>query len=118
MTVFEKQVAYAEVAMAEDGKSLLSFLSDCDWKNLPSLILLNMSLSDMTAPNLLRELLLNTRYMQIPKLIWVPGWDAKEMSECRMLGIKHFLKRADSVFEIENNVHVIDNLLKAELSLL
>ena len=104
--------------MVDDGKSTLSFLSRCDWKDLPSLILLNVSLTDMTAPNLLRELLLNTRYMRIPKLIWVPGLDAKEVSECRMLGVKHFLKRAESVFEIENNVHKIDDLLKMELSVL
>src|SRR5215469_2080610 len=80
-TVFAKQVAYAEVSIVDDGQSLLSYLSGCDWKNLPNLILLNVQLSDMTAPNLLRELLLNSRYLRIPKLVWVPGWDAKEMSE-------------------------------------
>jgi len=74
-------------------------------------------LRDTTAPDLLRELLLDTRYMKIPKLIWSSTAAAREMEECRILGVKHFYKIPDGTFELETNVRQIDELLKAELHL-
>ena len=117
VTVFEKQVAYATVSTVNDGRSLLSFLIDCGWKDLPSLIILNYRLQDMVAPDLLRELLLDTRYMKIPKMVWSSTAAQKELEECRILGIKHFVKTSDDIFELENNVRKIDGLLRSELRL-
>ena len=118
MTVFEKQIAYATVSAVDDGSSLLAFLAHCGWRDLPSLIILNYQLRDTTAPDLLRELLLDTRYMKIPKVVRTRTGDAKEVSECRILGVKYFLPISDDLFELENNVRRIDELLKAELHLI
>jgi hypothetical protein len=115
VTVFDKQIAYATVSAVDDGQSLLAFLAHCGWRDLPSLIVLNYRLGDTTAPDLLRELLLDTRYMNIPKLIWSSTGAVKEMEECRILGIKHFYKTPDGIFELEDNVRKIDDLLKSEL---
>lgn len=115
ITVFDKQIAYATVSAVDDGQSLLSFLAHCGWRDLPSLIILSYQLGDTTAPDLLRELLLDTRYMKIPKLIWSTTGATKEMEECRILGVKHFYKTPDGIFEMENNVRRIDELLQAEL---
>lgn len=102
--------------MVADGESLLTFLSGCGWKDLPSMIVLNVHLSAMTAPDVLRELLLNERYLRIPKLILVPALGTREVDECRILGVKHFLIKADSMLDIEENMRKIDDLLQAELS--
>jgi CheY-like chemotaxis protein len=118
VTVFEKQIAYATVSAVDDGSSLLAFLAHCGWRDLPSLIILNYQLRDTTAPDLLRELLLDTRYMKIPKVVRTRTGDAKEVSECRILGVKYFLPISDDLFELENNVRRIDELLKAELHLI
>ena len=117
VTVFEKQVAYATVTAVDDGSSLLAFLTHCGWRDLPSMIILNYQLRDTTAPDLLRELLLDTRYMKIPKLIWSSTGAQKEMEECRILGVKHFYKTPDDIFELETNVRKIDDILQAELRL-
>lgn len=117
MTAFDKQIAYATVSVVDDGQSLLSFLAHCGWRDLPSLIILTYKLVDTTAPDLLRELLLDTRYMNIPKLIWSSTGTVKEMEECRILGVKHFYKTPEGIFELENNVRKIDDLLQAELKL-
>ena len=117
VTVFEKQVAYATVTAVDDGGSLLAFLTHCGWRDLPSMIILNYQLRDTTAPDLLRELLLDTRYMKIPKLIWSSTGAQKEMEECRILGVKHFYKTPDDIFELETNVRKIDDILQAELRL-
>lgn len=117
VTVFEEQVAYAAVSIVDSGQSLLSFLSGCGWKDLPNLIVLNYQLADMTAANVMRELLLDSRYLTIPKLVLLPAWNDKHQAECRMLGVKHFLLRAENLFDFEHNVHKIDDLLKAELSI-
>lgn len=117
ITVFDKQIAYATVSAVDDGQSLLHFLAHCGWRDLPSLIILNYQLRDSSAPDLLRELLLDTRYMKIPKLIWSSTGTAKEMEECRILGVKHFYKTPDGIFELETHVRQIDDILKAELHL-
>jgi CheY-like chemotaxis protein len=117
VTVFEKQVAYATVSTVEDGQSLLSFLAHCGWKDLPSLIVLSYRLRDMEAPDLLRELLLDTRYMKIPKMVWSSTGAQKELEECRILGVKHFFRTPNDIFELENSIRKIDELLRAELTL-
>jgi CheY-like chemotaxis protein len=118
IAVFENHVAYATVSIVDDGQSLLSFLAGCGWKDLPSLIILNYQLPDMTAPNILRELLTDPRYLSIPKLIWIPTSEKKEIEECRILGVKHFLKFPVDKFEFESEVRIFDGLLKTELNLL
>ncbi len=115
ITVFEKHVAYATVSTADNGQSLLSFLSGCGWKDLPSLIILNYELPDMAATDILRELLLDTRYMNIPKIVRTPTTEERDTEECRMLGIKHFLKFPEDIFEFESEVRIVDRLLKTEL---
>lgn len=117
VTAFEKQVAYAAVSTVDDGQSLLSFLTDCGWKDLPSLLVLNYYLRDTTAPDLIRELLVNTRYLKFPKIVYTPAGDPKEINECRILGVRHFLTLPGNVFELENNIRRIDDLLKSELNL-
>jgi CheY-like chemotaxis protein len=117
VTVFEKQVAYATVTAVDDGQSLLAYLAHCGWKDLPSLIILNYKLRDTIAPDLLRELLLDTRYMKIPKLIWSSTGALKEMEECRILGVRHFYRTPEGIFDLEDSVRKIDDLLQSELKL-
>ena len=59
----------------------------------------------------------DTRYMKIPKLIWSSTGANKEMEECRILGVTHFYKMPDGIFELETHVRKIDDLLQAELKL-
>src|ERR1700744_3921922 len=114
----EKQVAYAAVKIVQDGQSFLAFLANRSWKELPSLILVNYDLPDMQAPDLLRELLTDTRYMNIPKLVWSRNGAKKEMEECQMLGVRHYWQKPGDSFELEGVVRQIDSILKAELSLI
>ena len=116
-SIFEKEIAYATVVAKENGKSLLHFLSTCPWDHLPSLILLTYRLSDMTAPDLLRELLPDTRFLAIPKVILTDRDYKTEIDECKILGVRHFLKKDETVFECESNVRRIDTMLKSELAL-
>jgi hypothetical protein len=71
----------------------------------------------MSAPNILREILIVPRYLRIPKFIWAPTTEKRETEECKMLGIKHFLTFPVDLFELEGQVRKIDDLLKAELYL-
>ncbi|HWB93599.1 MAG TPA: response regulator [Puia sp.] len=113
----DKRIAYAAVQTVEDGQKLLTFLANRSWKDLPSMILVNYELPDAKAPDLLRELLTDTRYLTIPKLVWSCTGHKKEMEECRMLGVKRYLHKPNGVFEIEDVVRQIDDILKAELSI-
>ena len=113
----DKRIAYAAVQTVEDGQKFLSFLANRSWKDLPSMILVNYELPDAKAPDLLRELLSDPRYLDIPKLVWSRTGHKKEMDECRMLGVKRYLHKPSGTFEIEDVVRQIDDILKAELSI-
>ena len=114
----DKRIAYASVKTVEDGQTFLTFLANRTWKDLPSMILVNYELPDAKAPELLRELLADTRYLDIPKLVWSRTGHKTEMDECHMLGVKRYLHKPNGVFEIEDVVRQIDDILKAELSIL
>jgi CheY-like chemotaxis protein len=114
---FEKHVAYATIKTVDDGQALLTFLANRSWKDLPSMILISYHLPDHVAPDIIRELLLNSRYLGIPKLVWSQTGQTKEMDECRMLGVKHYFKKPSGVFESQAVIRQIDRLLRGELSL-
>src|ERR1700753_3133357 len=114
----EKQVAYAAVKTVEDGQTLLDFLGRRNWKELPSMILINYDLEGMKACDVLRELLTDPRYADIPKLVWGLSADSREVAECQGLGASLCLKKPDAHFELEHVVRQIDSILKSELSLI
>lgn len=113
----EKQVAYAAVKTVEDGQTLLDFLGRRSWKELPSMILINYDLQGMKACDVLRELLSDPRYADIPKIVWGVASDSREVAECKGLGASLCMKKPDAAFELESVVRQIDGILKTELSL-
>lgn len=114
----DRKVAYAEVKTVENGRSFLDYLASRNWDDLPSMILVNYDLPDTKAPDLLRELLMESRYRDIPKLVWsCRTGQQKEMDECRMLGAQGYLHQPSGVLELEAVVLQIDHLLKAELNI-
>jgi CheY-like chemotaxis protein len=113
----DKHIAYATVQTVEDGQSFMGFLSRRNWKDLPSMILVSYELPDTKAPDLLRELLTDERYLNIPKLVWSPGIHKKEMEECTVLGIKKYLQKPIDSFALGDIVRQIDSILKAELQI-
>src|ERR1700761_1871595 len=113
----EKQVAYAAVKTVEDGLTLLDFLNKRSWKELPSMILINYEIPGMKASDILRELLMDVRYADIPKIVWGPAPDCPEVAKCRELGATYSFKKPDAGFELEGVVRQIDVILKSELSI-
>ena len=113
----EKRVAYATVKTVEDGLTLLEFLAGRSWTDLPSMILINYDLPGMKASDILRELLMDARYADIPKLVWGPSSDCEEVVKCKRLGASLYLKKPEASFELEGVVRQIDSILKTELSI-
>jgi CheY-like chemotaxis protein len=111
-------VAYATVKTVEDGLTLLEFLGKRSWKELPSMILINYDLPGMKASDILRELLMDARYADIPKLVWGPSADCEEVAKCKRLGASLYLKKPGAAFELEGVVRQIDTILKTELSII
>jgi CheY-like chemotaxis protein len=113
----EKQVAYASVKTVADGLTLLDFLNKRSWKDLPSMILINYDLPDMKASDIFRELLMDTRYADIPKLVWGPTADCDEVARCKQMGASLYLQKPGAALEMEGVVRQIDSILKTELSI-
>ena len=81
------------------------------------MILVNYDLPDTKAPDLLRELLTDERYLTIPKLVWGPDGHKREMDECLVLGVKKYLQKPDDSFALGDIVRQIDSMMKAELQI-
>lgn len=113
----EKQVAYAAVKTVEDGLTLLDFLNKRSWKELPSMILINYEIPGIKASDILRELLMDKRYADIPKLVWGPKTDCEEVAKCKQLGATLSLKKPGVALEMEGVIRQIDSILKTELSI-
>lgn len=113
----DRLVAYAEVKTVENGKTFLDYLASRPWDDLPSMILVKYDLPDAKAPDLLRELRTQARYQGIPILVWSRSGQAREAEECRSLGVRTYLQQPTAGLELEAVVHQIDDLLKAELSI-
>jgi CheY-like chemotaxis protein len=113
----DRHIAYATVCIVEDGQSFLGFLAKRNWKDLPSMILVNYDLPDAKAPDLLRELLTDERYLTIPKLVWGPNGHKREMDECLVLGVKKYLQKPDDSIALGDIVRQIDSMMKAELQI-
>jgi DNA-binding response OmpR family regulator len=113
----DRKVAYAEVKTVECGRSFLDYLASRNWDDLPSMILVKYDLPDAKAPDLLRELRSQSRYSGIPILVWSRADQQKEVEECKSLGVNTYLRQPAANAELEAVVLQIDNLLKAELSI-
>jgi len=113
----DRLVAYAEVKTVENGRTFLDYLASRSWDDLPSMILVKYDLPDAKAPDLLRELMSEARYQGIPILVWSRGGQPIEVEECRSLGVKTYLRQPTAALELEAVVHQIDDILKAELSI-
>lgn len=113
----EKQVAYATVKSVDDGLTLLDFLNKQSWKDLPSMILINYDIQGMKASDIFRELLMDTRYASIPKIVWGPTADCEEVARCKQMGASLYLKKPDAAAGLEGVVRQIDSILKTELDI-
>ena len=113
----DRHIAYAEVKTVGNGRSFLDYLASRNWDDLPSMILVKYDLPDAKAPELLRELLGQSRYQDIPKIVWSREGELKALEECQSLGVRTYLQQPAGHSELEAVVHQIDDLLKAELSL-
>jgi len=113
----EKQVAYASVKTVDDGLTLLDFLNKRSWKDLPSMILVNYDLRGMKASDIFRELLMDTRYANIPKIVWGATSDCDEVTRCKQMGASLYLKKPGAPLEMAGVVRQIDSILKSELSI-
>jgi CheY-like chemotaxis protein len=113
----DRHIAYAEVMTVGNGRSFLDYLASRNWDDLPSMILVKYDLPDAKAPELLRELLSQARYRDIPKLVWSNSDRRNVAEECRSLGVRTYLQQPAAPGELEAVVHQIDDILKAELSI-
>jgi CheY-like chemotaxis protein len=113
----DRKVAYAEVKTVECGRSFMDYLASRNWDDLPSMILVKYDLPDAKAPDIVRELRSESRYRDIPILVWSRSGQQMEVDECKSLGVNTYLRQPAADSELEAVVLQIDHLLKAELSI-
>lgn len=83
------------------GKQLIEFLDQCSAASLPTLLLLDYQLHDVSGPEILVQLRANPLYRQILKVMWSTSRRVKDMEDCKKLGAAHYFVKPSGNEELE-----------------
>ena len=91
-----------KVRTFEDGDQLLDYLTHCPTAMLPGCILLDYNMPRLTAPEFLLATGSETRYAQIPKIVWSTSPRKKDMEECLNAGAVSFHIKPNTDTQLDN----------------
>ena len=111
----ERRVVYSDVVLVDDGPELLSYLANCNWDKLPSVILMN-HVPGVMAETVLKELSVDPRYSAIRVVLWSDEELAKEQEAYRQLGVSDFFTKPDNAQGMTSVIRQIADMIDAELS--
>ena len=86
-----------KIHLADSGKKVLEFLRKSHDNHLPSLIVLDYNMPDMKGPEVLAKLQSDSRYQNIPKIVWSTSNNSLYIKECMENGAtSYFVKPSNS----------------------
>ena len=85
---------------ANNGRKLVSLLSQLSDKNLPCLIILDYNMPELNGADILRELKSHNRYNSIPKIIWSTSGSETYKRLCLELGACEYIIKPSSFKEL------------------
>ena len=84
-----------------NGKEVLSALEKLKDEHLPCLIVLDYNMPGMNGAEILREISSNSRYQNIPKIVWSTSSSAQFRNTCLKLGAKDYIIKPSSHEDLE-----------------
>lgn len=106
---FVRQNPGYSVAHATGGKAALQFLNSA--RELPTIVVLDYQMPDLTGPEVLKELSIDARYKHMVKVMWSTSRRIKDMEDCKRLGASYYLVKPGDNKELEHMIHQMTAIL-------
>ena len=96
---FEKSHIPNKLVVASNGKEALDYLfgqskyASRDISDLPGVILLDVKLPQVSGPEVLKQIRLNTRTCRLPIVVLSSSVNLQEIDECERLGINRYFRK-------------------------
>lgn len=90
-----------DLRFVNNGPQVLSALEESDTGDLPCLIVLDYNMPGMNGAEILTEIGPNTRYANIPKIVWSTSGADKYQKICRERGAIDYVIKPSNIKELE-----------------
>ena len=90
-----------ELKFVNNGPEVLAALEKMEDQQLPCLIILDYNMPGMNGADILSELGANTRYTNIPKIVWSTSGADKYQKICRDRGAIDYVIKPSNIQELE-----------------
>lgn len=99
--IFSSVVNGLEFQFVDNGARVIEYLANCSAERLPSLILLDYNMPEMSGADILRLLKSNTRYREIPTVIWSTSGSHVYRKKCLEGGAADYIIKPSNVNELK-----------------
>lgn len=96
----------------ESGRELLHYLEGCLPDQLPTVLLLDFQMPDLTGPQILHHLAASDRYNHLIKVMWSTSVRTKDIEECKRLGATHYIVKPGTIEELKKAVHQVTSIFE------
>jgi len=78
---------------------------------LPVVLLLDYQMPDLSGPEVLQQLAIDSRYTHIVKIMWSNSHPDMTTKECKRLGADHYIRKPTSAIELNAIVRQVRDIL-------
>jgi CheY-like chemotaxis protein len=90
----------ALIKTVNNGPQVLAWLDECPDEQLPAMLILDYKMPILNAAQVLDELNANTRYADLPKVVWSTSSNRKHIDECLSKGAWRYFPKPNNVTEL------------------
>jgi CheY-like chemotaxis protein len=88
------------IKTVNNGPQVLAWLDECPDEQLPAMLILDYKMPILNAVQVLDELNANTRYTDLPKVVWSTSSNRNHIDECLRKGALKYFPKPNSVTEL------------------
>lgn len=112
-TEFEQRCPGSWAHYLEGGQQLRAYLAECREAELPSVLLVDYKMNDVSGPEILEFLLSDSKFAPIVKMVWSTSGRSEDQARCKRLGAAKYIIKPGSNHELAELVEQVSGYLHA-----